>query len=178
MRRLVWLVALLPVLGVVAPPGPRPSAFAPVAYYMDHCARCHGVDGDLYAEGWERRSTGKALADVIDEMARGPAAAPLTSEQLRAVTALHVAWQRKEPFVAWTGSSNGVWSGEVSPEAKVEVGDGRRRVAAQVRGDRWSARLPKGFRPSSATITAIGGARTVLRVADGPYSHAPKRSAR
>lgn len=91
-----------------------PAAVGPIAYYVAKCARCHGDIAASY-EGVTRPQTGKQLEATIDEMAYGPAQAPLDAKGLKDQTALHEAMFRKQAFVWLDESRKDKLAGELLP---------------------------------------------------------------
>ncbi len=105
--------------------GPHASAFAPLAYFNQNCARCHGEFGSFYGDDMGKDRDDASLREVIDEMASGPGQAPLTPTELDAVTAWHRALRDKKPFVVIVKAekTDAGWqlSGEVSPDATLQI---------------------------------------------------------
>lgn len=108
------------------PPATQPTTMAtaagpvvgPIAYYIDKCARCHGDVSAAYV-GVDHPKRGKALEQVIDDMAYGPAQSPLDPEGLKQQTALHEAMFGKTPFV-WIDPTPGARvTGEALPGTTV-----------------------------------------------------------
>lgn len=96
----------------------QPSSIAPavgpIAYYVASCARCHGDITATYV-GLQNPKRGKELEQIVDEMAAGPAQAPLDAEGLKQQTALHEAMFGKTPFIWLDPSSRDRLRGEVLP---------------------------------------------------------------
>jgi hypothetical protein len=118
-------VLAIPALGFALqvpekPKPPEPLKHGPLAYYKDHCARCHGDLGGAYPDDFTKDKTFGDMRDVIKSMAAGQGGAPLTEEnELLAQIAFHYSIDLKKPFLDWTGQKGPALSGEVTPDAKV-----------------------------------------------------------
>ena len=129
----------------------KPTEFAPMAYFNQNCARCHGENGSFYGDEFAKDKTDAQLHEVVQEMAQGPAQAPLSPAELDAVTALHRAWRDKKPFVAIVKREKtdaGVQlSGEISPGATLEINGEN----VEVKGSQWTICVPPGALKLRAT---------------------------
>ena len=76
--------------------GFRVTSFAPLAYFNQNCARCHGENGSFYSDDMGKDKDDEALRHIIDEMANGPGQAPLAPADLEVVTAWHRALRDKK----------------------------------------------------------------------------------
>lgn len=119
--------------------GPHITSFAPLAYFNDNCARCHGEYGSFYGEGFAKNLDDAALQSVVAAMANGPAQAPLSPADLEVVTAWHRAFRDGKPFVAIVKSekTEAKWklSGEISPGATLQING----TDVKVDGSNWTA---------------------------------------
>jgi len=114
--------------------------FAPVSYFQDNCARCHGSYGQAYESGMAARYTDQELREKVDTMASGPAQAPLAGAALDAVLEYQKSLNASVPFVHLASVGEGATptiSGEVTPGAKVVVTVGDTRADATVDGHTW-----------------------------------------
>ena len=104
---------------------PRVTSFAPLTYFNQNCARCHGKYGSFYGDGFAKDLSDDSLHQVVAQMAQGPAQAPLSPADLEIETAWHRALRDGKPFVAIVKSEKVPqgWqlSGEVSPGATLEI---------------------------------------------------------
>ena len=117
--------------------GPRATKFAPLAYFNESCARCHGDYGSNYGDDFAKNLDDKALHDIVGEMAAGPAQAPLSPADVEILTAWHRAKRDGKPFViiVKTEKTEAGWqlSGEVSPGATLQING----EAVEVEGSNW-----------------------------------------
>lgn len=124
--------------------GPRASAFAPLAYFNQNCARCHGENGSFYEKDFAPGKSDAELRAVIDEMAVGPAQAPLAPAELDAVAAWHRALRDKKPFVVIVKSEKTAmgWqlSGEISPGATLQINEEN----VEVKDSSWTTEVAAG----------------------------------
>jgi len=160
--------------GSDAPPAAvvRVLAFAPISYFEESCAKCHGPYGSFWGEGFARGLSDDDLVRITEEMAAGPGGAPVAGEALLALAAYQRALGAGEPFLAITGAGEGELSGEVSPGTLVTVHAGGRSAPATVTGHRWVCRLPAGAGP--IRVSALrAGARTELEGGARAFSHHP-----
>jgi hypothetical protein len=95
-------------------PASTTPVVGPIAYYVASCARCHGDITATYV-GLQNPKRGKELEQIIDDMAYGPAQAPLDAEGLKQQTALHEAMFGKTPFVWLDPTAKDRLRGEVLP---------------------------------------------------------------
>ena len=124
--------------------GPLASSFAPLAYFNQNCARCHGVNGAFYEKDFAKNKSDADLHAVIEEMAEGPAQAPLAPAELDAVAAWHRAIRDKKPFVIIVKSEKTAtgWrlSGEISPGATLQINE----KEVEVEGSSWTTEVAVG----------------------------------
>lgn len=167
-RRKCLLIALPPALAVAVlacqrqsqqeqSPATQPAAklsaeqleYArrPITYFNDKCGKCHGNYGSYWLEGVIAGLSEKKLRDVVDEMAAGPAQAPLEGLALEAQVAYHRSLADGKPFVTAFHEKD-VWVGEVTPGSRVILIIEGREVAAEVAEHRWTsqARNASGIR--------------------------------
>jgi len=101
---------------------PAPLEVGPISYFENHCARCHGGYGSLYA--YPFMAPDDELPRVVEEMCAGPAMAPLEGRPLEALTAYHIAMRDDVPFVAQVeGEGTGLFF-EVTPGASLHFASG------------------------------------------------------
>ena len=124
--------------------GPHASRFAPLAYFNQNCARCHGENGSFYGEDFAKNKSDADLHAIVEEMAAGPAQAPLAPAELDAVAAWHRALRDKKPFVvivkAEKAKADWLLSGEISPGATLQING--KDVA--VEGSNWTTMMQAG----------------------------------
>lgn len=156
----------------VAPP-PKPLGFSPLGYYDDGCARCHGPQGELYAAGMQDRFPGRLLREKVDAMDRLYGSRPCEGEALDAETGLHRAWDRKQPFVAWTRQTGTTLEGEATRATRVCAVVKAKRYPVELFDGRWTWELPAGARLQDVVLEAgDGDSTTTLRLARERFSHA------
>lgn len=114
---LAWNIAL------AATQTPATTQFAPLDYFEDKCARCHGEYGSFYGDDFGKNLSDPQLHEAVDAMANGPAQAPLETRDLEVLVAYHRALRDKKPFLVLvdvkTENGERVWRGEVSPDASL-----------------------------------------------------------
>ncbi len=117
---------------------PHATKFAPLAYFSENCARCHGEYGSFYGENFAKGLDDTALRNVVEEMADGPAQAPLSPTDLDAVTSWHRSMRDKKPFVVIVKSdkTDTGWQleGEISPDATLQING----ADVEVKGSNWA----------------------------------------
>lgn len=136
---------------------PRTTNFAPLDYFNDKCARCHGAYGSFYGKEFGKGKTDAQLAQVVQEMCDGPAQAHLEPRDLEVLTAWHRALRDGKPFVASVNYGNSVLSGEASPTSSVvlETTTGEKTMVP-LNGHRWSAGLPEGVQIAHVRVESAG----------------------
>lgn len=151
---------------------PQTTNFAPLDYFNDKCARCHGNYGSFYGPNFAKGKTDAQLAQVVQEMCVGPAQAPISPHDLEVLTAWHRALRDGKPFVASVRFENSVLSGEATPGSSVslETTTGEQSVVP-LNGHKWSAGLPEGVQLARVRVTS-GGQSVELDPRTAPY--APK----
>lgn len=124
---------------------PQTTAFAPLDYFNDKCARCHGNYGSFYGADFAKGQSDAQLGETVKEMCEGPAQAPLSPHDLQVLVAWHRALRDGKPFVASVKLDGGVWSGEATPGSTVvmETSTGA-RSDVPLKEHHWSAGLPEG----------------------------------
>lgn len=136
--------------------------FAPLAYFEDNCARCHGPNGSFYgAEFGKGLKDDAALKQVVREMCEGPGNAPLDDAKLEILTEFHRALRDDKPFlcVVWQGEAE--LKGEASPDATVSLENGAKSIAAERKGNQWSVKWPADFELKGAKVVACRGEKRV-----------------
>ena len=139
----------------------------PISYFNAECGNCHGDYGSFWGEGFAAELSDEQLHKIVDEMAAGPAQAPLKGIALEVQVAYHRSLVDQKPFiVAWKGE-DGIWQGEVTPGSTVTLGGD----AAKVEGHTWKAGAD-----TEAVRVKKGDQETVLSLekssAGVAYSHA------
>ena len=136
---------------------PQTTNFAPLDYFNDKCARCHGAYGSFYGTEFAKGKTDAQLAGVVQEMCEGPAQAPLSSHDVEILTAWHRALRDGKPFVASVDFKNSVLSGEATPDSKValETTTGEKTMVP-LTGHKWSAGLPEGVQLARIRVERNG----------------------
>lgn len=131
--------------------GPHAASFAPIAYFNQNCARCHGENGSFYEKDFAPNKSDADLRAAIDEMAEGPAQMPLAPAELDAVAAWHRAIRDKKPFVIIVKSEKTAtgWqlSGEISPGATLQINDKN----VEVKDANWETEVAAGTLQLRAT---------------------------
>ena len=167
------LLLLIPVLAVSAfAKKAEPLKTSPVKYFKDHCARCHGTDGGMYDDFFDRGKSDKDLRDVIDRMATGPGQSPIDGIDLDAQVAYHRAIGSKLPFLTWTGQKGSVLSGDfaISGE-KLTAKVGKKKLAVTDKEGTWTLTLPKGAKVEDVVLSVE---KTNFKPGLKPFSGAKK----
>lgn len=165
---------LLLGLAVATPPGPgqasskiTPLNGAPVAYYKDHCQRCHGPSGSFYAPGFAVKRGKEGLRTVIHDMAVGPGLTKITPIELEQQVELHNAISDERPYLNWNGRKGQTLTGEKTI-GKLTASSGKKPLEVTTTGNNWSITLPAGVDPKSVVLEiAFGKKRAVLNLASG-----------
>jgi len=124
-------LAYLTVSGSAAPApadpvaGPTVTGFAPLDYFEDNCARCHGDYGAFYGPTFGAGMSDKDLRQAVDDMATGPGEAPLKPSELDIETAWHCSVRDHKPFASVTAWTGGHLTGDASPGATITLTDGK-----------------------------------------------------
>ena len=136
---------------------PQTTKFAPLDYFNDKCARCHGSYGSFYGADFAKGKTDAQLADVVKEMCEGPAQAPIAAPDMEVLVAWHRALRDGKPFVTSVEFNNSVLSGEASPGSTVtlETSTGE-KTPAPLNGHKWSAGLPEGVQLARIRVEQNG----------------------
>ncbi len=130
--------------------------FAPLSYYAQKCARCHGDNGANYGDILQNKTDAQLHAG-IGMMAHGPGQAPLDEPQLQVMTAWHRALVEVKPFVHLMKIERGdktTLSGEATPEAKVVLKSGDQTFEATRDGVNWKIEAPKDVDLDKAELSA------------------------
>lgn len=165
----VWQAAQTP------PEPPKPLKHGAIAYFRDHCQRCHGAFGGAYEDDFTKGKTLAELTDVIKSMAAGQGGSPLTdSGELGAQVSFHYAIDKKRPFLDWTGQDGNVLTGEVTPDAKVDARYRLDSLDVQVKDGMWKLTLPPGGEAGRVQIRAsIKDVTSCMDLSKLPYSPIP-----
>lgn len=153
----------------------RTLDFQPLAYFDQHCSRCHGPFGSFYGKEFARDLSPAALQQKVAEMAAGPGGAPLSGDSLAALVAFHQSLSTQQPFIVVTKSDDDSLSGEVTPNVPLRISCGDQSTVLPVKGYQWAAEKPKwlGNCPPGSLRIAAGpaGHESVLNPAESAYSH-------
>jgi hypothetical protein len=141
-----------------------PLEHQPLAYFQNHCERCHGPWGAFYGDSFGEGLSEDELKEIVDEMAAGPAGAPLEGEELAGQVAFHRSLLAKAPFL--------VFEGEVTPGSEVRLTWPGGELAAEVEDFRWTLELPSDLDQKPALIAELDGATTRLDPTRTSFSHA------
>jgi hypothetical protein len=157
------------------PPEQLGFARDPISYFNQECGSCHGNYGSFWGEGFAAAYDDAGLRDVVDEMAAGPAQAPLEGLALDVQVAYHRSLVDGKPFVT-VYVEEGKLRGEVTPGSEVVLVVEGREQAATVEKHVWRSEL----REASAVRVTKEGKQTELDLGAGEktvegavvYSHA------
>jgi len=157
-------------------PKPEPLKVAPRVYFIDHCQRCHGVDGSNLIPGFAEKETVEKLKFDVKRMADGAGEAPLEDKDLDVQTAYMQLASAAKPFIAWTKIEGTTLTGEVSDSATVSATLGDKPLEIKLDDDyRWTLTLPSLDDLSKLKITATLEKKTsILIPAEKSYSVLPK----
>jgi hypothetical protein len=149
-----------------------PPTVAPISYFEDRCARCHGPQGSFYGDAFGKNLTEEALRKVVYDMCRNQGEMKLEGVDLDAQIAYHRSMISKEPFLVVTHREKGQLAGEASEKAVVTVRFKRSSVRAEVKGTVWRVAVPKGEKPENAVLTAkLVERSTTIRLVNEAFSH-------
>lgn len=149
MRAFLCCLALSPLLLISAeaqsPQTPRTTdGFAPLGYFQDRCARCHGDYGNAYGDTFGAKLSDQQMFDVVKAMAEGPAQAPLADTELQLETGFHLALRDKKPFLVATSWADGTLSGEAMPGSTVTLIRNGQAESVELNGHQWQVKLANG----------------------------------
>lgn len=170
-----WFVARSSHQQAPEKPKPAPLKVAPRAYFIDHCQRCHGVDGSNLIPGFAEKETVEKLKFDVKRMADGAGEAPLEDKDLDVQTAYMQLASAAKPFIAWTKIDGTTLSGEVSDSATLTAALGDKPLEIKLDDDyRWTVALPSLDDLPKLKITAtLEKKSSVLIPAERPYSVLP-----
>lgn len=135
---------LVPIVPGENKGAPHVTAFAALDYFGENCARCHGEYGSFYGKDFGKNRDDAQMHEVVDEMAQGPAGAPLDEADLKVLVAWHLALRDGKPFVALISAKpdQGGWQleGEVSPDATLQVNG----ETLEIKGAKWTHHVAAG----------------------------------
>lgn len=151
------IVVLVLSSALIAAPEVKAIPAKPVSYFEASCARCHGQEGSFYGDEMGATKTWSELRHAIDEMAKGPAQAPLKPAELEAQTAYHWALKGKEPFAIWNETGSGFLAGEVTVDTKIKANVGQSELKVTVKEGRWRLTLPSQNKPSEVKLVLLRG---------------------
>lgn len=150
----------------------RPAPIKAVETYERRCSSCHGKEGAMLEQGFEKKyASAQELREIVESM---PGAIGMRNEELEVMVAYMRAVSRGEPFLTWTERGTNWIQGEVSPDSATVRASAKRQNLKVTRpsAHRWRIELPKGVRIEDIELTAQRGtARTTLRLKESPYSH-------
>lgn len=140
----------------------------PITYFNARCGACHGNYGSYWLEGVLANLSDDELRTVVDEMALGPAQAPLEELALDVQVAYHRSLIDGRPFVSAFRSNSGL-AGEVTPGSRVVLITPSGEREARVEGHAWTSDAKDAARVRVAT----GSLSTELAVhsARSPRGH-------
>ena len=186
-----FLPPLLPALGLVLassrgdgqkllaadaqPPAPQPRSVstAPLTYFQDNCARCHGDEGAFYDKAALAKRADAQLRQSIRDMADGPGDAPLSGEGVAVQMALHRAIAKGAPFLAVTKWQAPVLQGEATAGSRVWLELGSAKMNAEISGSQWKIALPSKVDWAKSSLhAALGGQDVSLLPVVSGYSGA------
>lgn len=148
--------------------------FRPLAYFDQHCSRCHGPFGSYYGKDFAADLSPEALREKISEMAAGPGGAPVSGDSLAVLVAFHQSLSSGRPFITITGAGGDSLTGEVSPGASLQLICGDQTATPEVTGYHWVTQEPEWLGscpPEDLRLTAGNGtAITVLYPTESAYS--------
>jgi hypothetical protein len=149
---------------------PEPTGFAPIAFFNKKCTYCHAKDGIGYPDDLSKRYDEERLFDRLVEMTDEKAHAPLTNKELEVLASWFRSLMKKEPYIAWVTSKEGVLSLEASAMAKLTSTEGTLSLAKGT----WELRGAP--RPDQVVIRAtLDGRKSELNLSKASVSHpAPK----
>ncbi|HEX9995608.1 MAG TPA: hypothetical protein VGB45_00570 [Abditibacterium sp.] len=164
MKRFLLLGMAFVPLGILRAQSesPRVSNFAPLDYFAENCARCHGPNGSFYGENFGKGlKDDTALKQVVHEMAEGPGNAPLEGADLETLTDFHRALRDGKPYLVAVSWKDGILSGEATPDAKVTLEAGEKTVEVELKEQKWSVTIGESWK--NAKLRAVkDGKETVL----------------
>jgi mono/diheme cytochrome c family protein len=123
------------------PPSPAPRAdvgFAPISYFQQQCASCHGDHAAELDPASLRGRDEDSLADVVRDMTEGMGGAPLEGRDLEILVAFHRAYRDGESFVAVESATASSVQGDVRPGSSVVALVGGDEVPASVESHRFT----------------------------------------
>lgn len=144
----------------------EPLKVAPLAFFREHCQRCHGPQGSFYIPGFAEKRGKENLRDEIKSMAIGPGMTSISEADLDQQVLLHTALSSETPYVNWTAQNGPVLSGEKTPGKLVASANGV-AIETRVKGQDWTCELPGGVEPKDVELTLTYGKKAVrLRLRD------------
>ncbi len=163
------LLLLVPIAATAAfAKKAEPLKNSPVTYFKAHCARCHGTDGGMYDDGFDKKISDKDLRDVIDRMATGPGQAPIDGIDLDAQVAYHRAIGSHLPFLAWTAQKGQTLSGDFTLSGeKLTAKLGKKKLPIQEKDRIWTLILPKGAKVEDLILSVD---KTTFKPATKPFT--------
>ncbi len=169
----ISLMSGLFVLALLASGSLSPAPVETVSLFEHRCATCHGKEGKLLPERFERKYQKESeLVEMVKSM---PGADGLGEDGMQAMVAYMRAISRKEPYIIWTGKRDALIEGEIAPSGATLKASAKRKPLKVERpsGNRWRIRLPAKVKLEEVELVAQRGTqRTTLRLKDSPYSHA------
>ncbi len=139
---------------------PKPTNFAPLDYFEENCARCHGPNGSFYGtEFGKGLKDDDALRHIVKEMAEGPGNAPLSPENLEILTDFHRSLRDGKPYIVVVEARKSekclILSGEATPDSQITLENGKEVVAVKLEGHKWSVAVPPNFDIEKASLRAV-----------------------
>lgn len=152
------------LISVTGAPAVRQVPIAPMAYFDQHCARCHGPNGENYGKEFAKGKSRAALESKILTMAAGPGGAPLSVQTAAPLVALHQAIAQKKPYIVWTGSNDQEVWGEAYLAKGLKATLRGKPVAVRMSGSQW--RISVGKANQRAVVLVAGSAKLDLSKAN------------
>ena len=158
------------------PPEQLDRARRPISYFNDRCGSCHGNYGEFWGGGFAAELDDHELRDIVDEMAAGPAQAPLEGAALDVQVAYHRSLVNGRPFIT-AYLHEGSLRGEVTPGSRVALIIDGKEQPATVEKHTWRSNVAK-----ATAVRATKGKETTELKLDATrgsavaHSHAAKPS--
>jgi hypothetical protein len=155
----------------------EPVKHAPIEYFNDHCAHCHGKNGVYLEAGFATGKSDAEVKDEIKEMADGPGQSPLDRDDLPVQLALHRSLSDEAPFAVWTKRKDLHLSGETTPDTDLKALVGSRTLDVKIEDGRWSLTLDQASDLDQLRLEASKGKKiAILNFKTLPFSEPKKDS--
>ncbi|MEI8195076.1 MAG: hypothetical protein WCI73_04125 [Phycisphaerae bacterium] len=134
-----------PATPVTAAPALQPTGFGATTYFAQHCARCHGPEGQFWGERYGRNLPPPQLVEKIRMMAAGPGQAPVTDPQLATLTTFLQTIVARQPYAeVVTVNAQGAdvtITGEAANDVTIQVEAGGKKYPVEVIDNVWTMHL-------------------------------------